>query len=140
MLWIKALHIISVICWMAALFYLLRLFVYHAMSADKASRDRFEIMERKLYRGIATPSMVASLFLGFWTAAYNWSYFVQSGWFHAKLGLVFLLIIYHFSCRRFMRALAEGQDQRSHIFYRWFNEAPVLLLIPIVILVVVKPF
>lgn len=139
MLWLKAFHIIAVICWMAALFYLPRLFVYHAMSQDKISRERFIIMERKLYRGIATPSMIATIILGFWTASYNWDYYQSSHWFWAKLGLVALLVVYHFICRRYMSALAEERDQHNHIFFRWFNEAPVLLLIPIVLLVVLKP-
>lgn len=139
MLWLKALHIIAVICWMAALFYLPRLFVYHAMSQDKISRDRFVIMERKLYRGIATPSMIATLILGFWTASYNWSYYIGAHWFWGKLLLVALLVVYHFYCRRFMKALAENRDIHNHVFYRWFNEAPVIALIPIVLLVVLKP-
>lgn len=140
MLWLKALHIISIICWMAALFYLPRLFVYHAMSADAASRERFQVMERKLYRGIATPSMLASLIFGFWTASYQWQYLASSPWFHLKLLLVVGLVIYHLYCRRFMQKLATEQDCHSHIFYRWFNEAPVLLMVPIVFLVVLKPF
>lgn len=139
MLWLKAFHIIAVICWMAALFYLPRLFVYHAMSKDKISRERFVIMERKLYRGIATPSMIATIILGFWTASYNWTYYQSSLWFWGKLSLVALLIIYHFVCQRFMHSLARNEDQHNHIFFRWFNEAPVLLLIPIVLLVVLKP-
>lgn len=140
MLWLKAFHIIAVICWMAALFYLPRLFVYHAMSQDKLSRERFVIMERKLYRGIATPSMIATIILGFWTASYNWSYYQSSHWFWGKLALVACLVVYHFTCRRFMRRLAEDREERNHIFFRWFNEAPVLLLIPIVLLVVLKPY
>lgn len=140
MLWLKALHIISIICWMAALFYLPRLFVYHAMSTDSASRERFQIMERKLYRGIATPSMLASIVFGFWTASFQWQYLMSSPWFHLKLLLVAGLITYHLYCRRFMQKLATEQDCHSHIFYRCFNEAPVLLMVPIVILVVLKPF
>ncbi|WP_299775186.1 protoporphyrinogen oxidase HemJ [uncultured Pseudoteredinibacter sp.] len=139
MLWLKAFHIIAVICWMAALFYLPRLFVYHAMSQDKISRERFVIMERKLYRGIATPSMIATIILGFWTASYNWAYYQSSLWFWGKLSLVALLVIYHFVCRHFMRSLAQDEDQHNHVFFRWFNEAPVLLLIPIVLLVILKP-
>ena len=140
MLWLKALHIIAVICWMAALFYLPRLFVYHAMSKDSDSRERFQLMERKLYRGIATPSMLATLIFGLWTSSYQWSHLMSSHWFHLKLLLVAALVVYHFYCRRFMTKLATEQDCHSHVFYRWFNEAPVLLLIPIVLLVVLKPF
>lgn len=140
MLWLKALHIIAVICWMAALFYLPRLFVYHAMSEDKISRERFQMMERKLYRGIATPAMIATLIFGFWTASYNWQGFMAASWFHLKLGLVAGLIGYHFCCRHFINKLAAKENIRSHIFYRWFNEAPVFLMVPIVLLVVLKPF
>jgi putative membrane protein len=140
MLWLKALHIIAVICWMSALFYLPRLFVYHAMSDDRISRERFQIMERKLYRGIANPSMLATLIFGFWTASYQWDYFISSPWFHAKLLLVAALIAYHFFCFYFMKQLAGQTSSHSHIFYRWFNEAPVLLMVPIVFLVVLKPF
>ena len=140
MLWVKAFHIIAMVCWFAALFYLPRLFVYHAMSDDKTSHDRFEIMERKLYRGIATPAMLATLLLGAWLASYNLDYYLSAGWFHAKLSLVALLVIYHLACGRYMLQLREKPQARSHIFYRWFNEAPVFGLIGIVLLVVVKPF
>lgn len=140
MLWIKALHIIAVVCWFAALFYLPRLFVYHAESTDAISRARFEIMERRLYRGIMTPSMIATLVLGFWLLYYGWEIWLQQGWLHAKLSLVLLLLIYHGFCGRFMREFQRGENHRSSRFFRIFNELPVLALIAIVILVVVKPF
>jgi putative membrane protein len=138
-LWIKALHIIALICWFAALFYLPRLFVYHAMSDDQISRERFCIMERKLYRGIMLPSMVATLIFGIWLLLLNPAW-MQMGWMHAKLALVLILIGYQHMCGRMLKKFAAGQNQHDHVFYRWFNEAPVLLLISIVILVVVKPF
>jgi len=125
---------------MAALFYLPRLFVYHAMSTDKISRERFHMMERKLYRGIATPAMIATLIFGLCTASYNWQGFMAAGWFQLKLGLVAGLIGYHFCCRHFINKLAANENIRSHIFYRWFNEAPIFLMVPIVLLVVLKPF
>lgn len=140
MLWVKAFHIIAVICWFAALFYLPRLFVYHAMSEDKTSIDRFKIMERKLYRGIATPSMVLTLVLGFWLISYNPQGFFSGAWLHAKLTLVAILVAYHFYCGHLRKVFDADQNQRSHVFYRWFNEFPVFLLFGIVILVVVKPF
>jgi len=140
MLWVKAFHIIAVVCWFAALFYLPRLFVYHAMSEDQPSLERFEVMERKLYRGIATPAMFATLLLGIWLSSSNLSYYLNAGWFHAKLAIVIGLIFYHLACGRYMRQLREAPKARSHIFYRWFNEAPVLALAAIVIMVVVKPF
>ena len=138
-LWIKALHIVAVVCWFAALFYLPRLFVYHAMSEDEPSKARFIIMERKLYRGIMTPSMIATLVFGFWLLYLNPAW-VQMGWMHLKLLLVALLIAYHMMCGAQLKRFARAENARSHVFYRWFNEVPVLLLIVIVVLVVVKPF
>lgn len=139
MLWIKAFHLIAVICWFAALFYLPRLFVYHAQTTDKAGSERFKIMQRKLYRGIMTPSMVATIGLGIWLL-YLYPGWLSMGWMQVKLVLVFLLVVYHFACRTFMRQFASDQNQYSHVFYRWFNEIPVIFLIAIVILAVVKPF
>ncbi|MEJ2443026.1 MAG: protoporphyrinogen oxidase HemJ [Exilibacterium sp.] len=139
MLWVKSLHIIAVICWFAALFYLPRLFVYHSMSEDRISRERFQVMERKLYRAIATPSMLATIVLGAWTASYNWSYYATSTWFWIKLALVVVLVGYHHMCGKFIRKFATDTVAYNHKYFRWFNELPVLLLIPIVILVVVKP-
>jgi len=139
MLWIKAFHIIAVVCWFAALFYLPRLFVYHAQTEDQAGIDRFKIMERKLYRGIATPSMIATLALGIWLLSYNLEGYMQSGWMHAKLTLVAVLVVYHFYCGKLLKAFAQDNNHHTHIYFRWFNEFPVLLLIGIVMLVVVKP-
>jgi putative membrane protein len=139
LLWLKAFHIIAVVCWFAALFYLPRLFVYHAMSEDAISNERFKTMERKLYRGIANPSMMASIALGIGMIVLNPAY-LGMGWMHAKLALVVLLVIYHLLCKRHMIAFAEDRNDKSHIYFRWFNEAPVIALIAIVILVVVKPF
>lgn len=140
MLWVKAFHIVAVVCWFAALFYLPRLFVYHAQSSDQASTERFKVMESKLFRGIGTPSMLATIILGAWLVSYNLDGYLQSGWFHAKLTLVIILMAYHMYCGALLKAFARDENTRSHIFYRWFNEFPVLLLIAIVILVVVKPF
>ncbi|WP_276681360.1 protoporphyrinogen oxidase HemJ [Thalassolituus oleivorans] len=141
MLWVKAFHIIAVITWFAAIFYLPRLFVYHAAAEDTVSRERFKIMERKLYRGIMTPSMIVVLALGAWLISYSPRYyFIESHWMHAKLALVALLIVYHFYCGHLLTIFRNDKNQRSHVFYRWFNETPVFMLIAIVILVVVKPF
>ncbi|HEY8330707.1 MAG TPA: protoporphyrinogen oxidase HemJ [Pseudomonas sp.] len=139
-LWLKALHIIAIVCWFAGLFYLPRLFVYHAMSEDTPSHERFCIMERKLYRGIMIPSMLASLVFGIWMLVANPTLFGSGAWLHAKLTLVALLIGYHHWCGALLKRFARGDNQRSHVFYRWFNEVPVLFLLAIVILVVVKPF
>jgi putative membrane protein len=140
MLWIKAFHIISVVCWFAALFYLPRLFVYHAQSEDQISRERFKIMERKLYRGIATPSLLATILFGTLLVHDNWSYYSSAQWFWAKIALVVILLAYHGLCGRHLRKLRDDESTHSHVFFRWFNEFPVLLLIGIVILVVVRPF
>ena len=138
-LWLKALHIVAIVCWFAGLFYLPRLFVYHAMSEDAISRDRFQVMEHKLYRGIMIPSMIATLAFGIGMIALNPALF-SGGWLHAKLALVVLLIGYHHMCGAQLKRFARNENTRSHVFYRWFNELPVLLLLAIVILVVIKPF
>ena len=141
MLWVKAFHIMAVITWFAALFYLPRLFVYHAMCEDEAGNERFKIMERKLYRGIMTPSAVVALVLGIWLISYYPMAAIASmGWLHAKLALVVLLFAYHGACGRMLKTFAADNNQRSHVFYRWFNELPVLILVAVVILAVVKPF
>lgn len=140
MLWLKAFHIVAVVTWFAALFYLPRLFVYHAMSEDQISKDRFKIMERKLYRGIMTPSMIVVIALGTWLITLNPEYYLSQGWMHAKLALVTFLVGYHFMCASLLKKFAQDINDKSHVFYRWFNEVPVLFLIAIVILVVVRPF
>lgn len=138
-LWLKAFHLISVISWFAALFYLPRLFVYHAMSDDEISRERFKIMERKLYRGIMTPAAVATVILGLWMLHLNPT-LLSMGWIKVKLVLVLLLIIYHCACGHFLRQFAADHNTRSHVFFRVFNELPVIALITIVLLAVLKPF
>lgn len=140
MLWLKAFHLIAVICWFAAIFYLPRLFVYHAMAQDQTSRDRFKIMERKLYRGITTPSMIATIVFGVWLISYNVSGYFSQGWLHVKLLLVAVLIVYHFYCGHLVKVFRDDRNTRSHVFYRWFNELPVFILLAVVILAVVKPF
>jgi putative membrane protein len=137
MFWIKAFHIITVVTWFAALFYLPRLFVYHAMSEDTASLERFKVMERKLYHGIMTPSAIAAVSLGLWL----WLGFgFAGGWLHVKLTLVAILLGYHWYCGKLLRDFRDDRNTHSHVYYRWFNEFPVLILIAVVILVVVKPF
>ena len=138
-LWLKALHIVAIVCWFAGLFYLPRLFVYHAMSDDTISRERFQVMERKLYRGIMVPSMIATLAFGISLIVLNPA-LLTGGWLHIKLALVVLLIGYHHLCGAQLKRFARNENTRSHVFYRWFNEFPVLVLLTIVILVVVKPF
>lgn len=139
-LWVKAFHLIAVITWFAALFYLPRLFVYHAMAEDEISRERFKVMERKLYRGIMTPSMIVTLALGLWMLVDNWAFYKTQGWMHAKLALVVVLVGYHHMCLAYMKRFAEDRNTKDHVFYRVFNEVPVLFLIAIIILVIVRPF
>ncbi len=141
MLWIKALHIITVITWFAGIFYLPRLFVYHASATDDISNSRFKTMERRLYYGIMTPSFVITTILGLWLLfSYAWTIYSGQYWLITKLILAALLIIYHFLCGYFIGVFKNDNNQKSAYFYRVFNEIPVLILIAIIILVVVRPF
>lgn len=138
MLYLKSAHIIFMVAWFAGIFYLPRLFVYHAQAEDTISKERFKVMERKLYRGIMTPCMILTLALGTWL----WiGYGFSGGWLHAKLLLVAILVAHHFYLGALIKDFAEDKNRHSHVFYRWLNEIPALpCLIGIVILVVVKPF
>jgi len=141
MLWLKALHLIFMVTWFAGLFYLPRLYVYHAQSEDTVSKERFKVMERKLFYGIMTPGMIITFIFGFWMLIdYAWAMYASMGWIHAKLALLLGLVVYHYYCYRFLNDFKSDTNQRSHIFYRWFNEVPVLFLVLIIILAVVKPF
>ena len=140
MLWIKALHIIFMVTWFAGLFYLPRLFVYHADSPDETSHARFLIMERKLF-AIMTIGAILTTVFGLWMLAdYAWAAYRQSGWLIMKLALVGLLIGFHLYCGVLMREFRTGTARHSHVFYRWINEIPALLLVAIVLLAVAKPF
>jgi putative membrane protein len=137
MLWVKAWHIIFMVTWFAGLFYLPRLFVYHAMSEDKASQERFKIMERKLFYGIMTPGGVLTIAFGLWL----WlGYGITGGWLHTKVAIVGSLVAYHLYCGKLVTDFKHDRNRHSHVYYRWFNEVPVLALIAIIILVEVKPF
>lgn len=141
MLWLKAFHIIFLVTWFAGLFYLPRLFVYHArIDNDPAGDQRFRIMERKLFWGITTPGGVLTILFGLALMAGYGSAAMSWGWLHAKLALVALLIAYHVWCGFLLRDFARGANRHSHVWYRWFNEIPTVLLIAIVILAVVRPF
>ncbi|WP_066959170.1 protoporphyrinogen oxidase HemJ [Microbulbifer sp. Q7] len=140
MLWVKAFHLISMVCWFAALFYLPRLFVYHVDATDSLSKDRFQIMERRLYRGIAIPSMIATIVFGVWLITFNPEYYKSAGWLHAKLTFVVLLIGYHHICGSYVKKFAAGTINKSGRYFRVFNELPVVALVVIVILAVVRPF
>ena len=140
MQWLIAFHIIFMVCWFAGLFYLPRLFVYHAMSHDTISIERFKIMERKLYYGITMPSAILTTLFGFGLLALNFDFYRLAPWMHAKLTLVTVLWVYHFYCGHLLKQFKLDNNQKTHVFYRWLNEFPVLLLIGIVLLVVIKPF
>jgi putative membrane protein len=140
MAWIKALHIIFMVTWFSGLFYLPRLFVYHAMSEDEASIARFKVMERKLYFGITTPGAILTLIFGGWLLSYSFSGYMHMAWLQLKLGLVLLLLIYHGYLGKLLFAFKHDKNTHSHVFYRWLNEVPVVFLAAIVILVEVKPF
>jgi len=142
MLWIKSLHIVFVASWFAGLFYLPRIFVNLAQvePGSQAERDRLLLMARKLAR-FMTILAVPALGLGLWL----WLYYgigkgPGNGWLHAKLLLVLLLLGYHYACQRLLKVFERGQNRRSHVWFRWFNEVPVLMMLVIVVLVVLKPF
>jgi putative membrane protein len=137
MLWFKALHLIFMVTWFAGLFYLPRLFVYHAMSDDQASNERFKIMERKLYYGITTPGMILTVLFGIGILMSG--QYLDQLWIHIKLALVAILIVYHIHCGKVVADFKHDRNTRSHVFYRWYNEFPVLLLIPIIFLAVFRP-
>jgi protoporphyrinogen IX oxidase len=137
MLWIKAFHIIFMVTWFAGLFYLPRLFVYHAASEDTVSQDRFKVMERKLFFGIMTPGAILTIGFGLWL----WlGYGFHGGWLHAKLVLVAVLVVYHIYCGKLLSDFRHDRNRHGHVFYRWLNELPVVLLIAIVLLVELQPF
>lgn len=136
MLFFKTIHIISVVTWFAGLFYLPRLFVYHAMSNDSISIERFKIMERKLYNGIMNPSAAITILTGFYLATY---YGYEVLWIKIKIVLVLILFVYHILCYRYLKLFKENKNKKTHTYYRWFNEFPVIILVGIIILVVYKP-
>jgi putative membrane protein len=137
MLWVKWLHIVFMVTWFAGLFYLPRLFVYHASSEDAPSRERFKVMERKLYYGIMAPGASLTVIFGVWLwLGYGpWGY-----WIHAKLLLAGVLIAYHLWCGKLLKDFAQDRNTKSHVWFRWFNEFPVLILFAAVWLVLFKPF
>ena len=136
MLWVKSLHIVFMVTWFAGLFYLPRLFVYHALSHDTLSKERFKLMERKLYWGIMTPGAVLAIFFGLWLWL-GWGY--AGAWLHAKFALTAALVGYHLWCAKLMRDFRAGRNRRSHVWFRWFNEVPTLVLFAAVFLAVFKP-
>jgi len=140
--WVKSLHIIFMVTWFAGLFYLPRLFVYHALAEDQVSRERFKIMEGKLYYGIMTPGGVLTLVFGvwLWLGWFRGEMGETPRWLLAKIALGAVLVGYHLWCRRLMREFAADRNTKSHVWFRWFNEFPVLVLFAAVFVVVFKPF
>lgn len=139
MLWIKALHLIFMVTWFSGLFYLPRLYVYHAQATDEISHIRFKIMERKLYYGITTPGGVLTLLFGFWLLSLNWTAYMHLRWFHLKMILVFLLVSYHIYLGKLLGDFASNRNQHTHVFYRWLNEVPVIFLFGIIVLAIIQP-
>jgi putative membrane protein len=137
--YIKAFHIIAMVAWMAGMFYLPRLFVYHSEATEKNVRDTFKIMERKLLRLIINPAMIVTFIFGIWLIVLNPGW-MQQGWMHTKLTLVIMLTGYHGYLAVLRKKFERDENKHSSKFYRILNEVPTLLLIGIVILVVVKPF
>ncbi len=138
MLLVKALHIVFMVTWFAGLFYLPRLFVYHSMAEDRAGIERFKLMERKLYWGIMTPGAVLTLAFGLWLWL-GW-FRDAGGWMTIKLVLATLLVVYHLWCGKLLADFRHDRNARTHVWFRWFNEFPVLILFAAVLLVVLKPF
>jgi len=124
------------VTWFAGLFYLPRLFVYHAMSDDTTSLERFKVMERKLFYGIMTPGGLITLITGIWLW-FGWGF--VGAWIHIKVALVFVLVIYHVWCGVILVQFKNDTNKKSHVWFRWFNEFPVVILVAIVFLVVLKP-
>ena len=139
--WVKAFHVIFMVTWFAGLFYLPRLYVYHAMTDDAPGIARFKVMERKLYRGIMTPGGALTLVSGAWLVFLRGGdWFVEAGWLHLKLALVATLVAYHVYLGRVLTHFANDNNRRGHVYYRWLNEAPVLVLVGAVLLVILQPF
>jgi len=137
--WVKVFHIMMMTSWFAGLFYLPRIFVNHAMTDDGNVHAQLALMERKLYRFV-TPMMFLTIVLGAILAYDQWAYFGSEPWFWLKVGVVFLLVLYHFYCGHLVKVFAQGKNARDHVFYRFFNEIPVFGLIACLIFVVVRPF
>jgi len=139
MLWLKAFHIIFIVCWFAGLFYLPRIFVYYAASNHPQTRTQLAIMARRLYRFV-TPFMYIAIALGVALMSTNLEYYLAAKWLWLKLAGVAFLVGYHIQCGRYVYRINENQDTHGHVFYRFFNEVPVIFLFSIVILAVLKPF
>src|SRR6056300_1090751 len=139
MLWVQALHVIFMVCWFAGLFYLPRIFVYYAQADDINTKETLAIMARKLFKFV-TPFMILTVVFGAWRLSYQLDYYLSAGWMQLKLTGVAFLITYHVQCGIYMGRINRGEDNKTHVFYRFFNEVPVLFLFAIIILVYTRPF
>ena len=137
--WVLSFHVIFMVTWFAGLFYLPRLYVYHALTNDRAGSERFKVMERKLFWGITTPGGLVTVALGLWMLIPSWDVYRYLDWMHAKLALVAVLILYHLWCGKLLLDFKRDRNRHGHVFFRWMNEFPVLILIAVIILVIVKP-
>ncbi len=138
MLWLKAFHLIFVVCWFAGIFYLPRILVYYAASENPETRQQLAVMARKLYRFV-TPFMLLAIGFGLAMLATNIDYYLSAPWLWIKLVMVAILVAYHVQCGRYVRAINEDNDHHSHVYYRFFNEVPVIFLFAIILLAVLKP-
>lgn len=139
MLWVKAFHIIFMVTWFAGLFYLPRLFVYHAETHDDIGNERFKIMERKLFWGITTPGGIITIITGIWLIALMGTPILSLLWLQLKLALIAVLVVYHIWCGALVMIFKHDRNTHSHVWYRWFNEAPTLILIATILLVELQP-
>ena len=138
MLWVQGFHVIFMVCWFAGLFYLPRLFVYYAQSEDATPKATLATMSRILFKFV-TPFMVLTVAFGLWRLSYQWDYYLSASWMHAKLAGVAFLVAYHIQCGIYTGRINRGEDNKTHVFYRFFNEVPVLFLFAIVLLVYIRP-
>ena len=138
MLWIQGLHVIFVVTWFAGLFYLPRIFVYYAQADDPATKRTLATMARKLFKFV-TPLMVLALVLGIWRLSYALTGYLETTWMQLKLAGVLCLLAYHIQCGIYVTRINSEDDSKTHVFYRFFNEVPVLFLFAIVLLVYIRP-
>ncbi|HSW93431.1 MAG TPA: protoporphyrinogen oxidase HemJ [Gammaproteobacteria bacterium] len=139
MLWLKAFHLIFMVTWFGGLFYLPRLYVYHASADDRISQDRFKIMEKKLFYAIMTPGALLTIFFGLGMIWNHPAAYLQMTWLQIKLALVLLLVFYHIYLGKLLHDFLRDKNRHGPVFYRWLNEMPTVFLIAIVILAVIKP-
>ena len=139
-LWLRAFHLITMVAWFSGLFYLPRLYVYHAMAYDQISIERFKVMEKRLYYYITTPAAILTVIFGLWVISFDLNSYMHMVWLHLKLALILLLIVYHVYLGIILQDFSLNKNRHNHVFYRVLNEIPTLFLIAIILLAVIKPF